>query len=354
MKTVLIVGAGATRAAAGQGSPKSRPPLDNDFFEIAKSINKRSYDRVYECLYELVGDYAPTLMHSLEEVTAYLYIKALDGKNQSQHHLAFITLLRLINEVLAETTNKIKIGPRGLMYRFLLSELERVSQAKDLSIITFNYDLLIERTLDQIAARRGSDIFSFPGCYRLSEKIDTTHIHRRPQFSNISEKPIGVEVLKLHGSLSWQSRHGSNIPSTNGLFRNTRDVHIMNSPYISSSLTWKPDSKTIYLKPVIVPPVSGKRGMMHKALHPVWKKAASALRTAERVIVAGYSCPPLDIEARILLSENLRSNKNARLYIIDPNTAITSRFVEVCGVRHATVYGSIQQWVDDSKKYPSS
>ncbi len=158
----------------------------------------------------------------------------------------------------------------------------------------------------------------------------------------------GVEVLKLHGSLNWQSVHTSDQPKPHTLFASNREINVIDSPMIPSSLTWKKKARKMYMKPIIVPPVSGKRGMMHRSFEPLWELAGERLRAADRVVVAGYSCPPLDIEARMLLSENLRKNEEKKLYVIDPIAESAAKFVEICGVNHCTIYSSIGAWVDDA------
>ena len=42
MKTVLVIGAGGTRAQASKAPLKRRPPLDGDFFKIARAIDAAS------------------------------------------------------------------------------------------------------------------------------------------------------------------------------------------------------------------------------------------------------------------------------------------------------------------------
>jgi hypothetical protein len=104
------------------------------------------------------------------------------------------------------------------------------------------------------------------------------------------------------------------------------------------------------MKPIIVPPVSGKRNMMHGSMAGLWKLASKSLQDADRVVIAGYSCPPLDFEARILLSENLRLNDSKKLYVIDPNPQSAAKFIEICGVDHSTIYVSVKDWVRDTVK----
>lgn len=352
MKTVLILGAGVTRAAASSRSTKRLPPLDRDFFQVAAGVSPKATSEVLRTLDELLGEYAESIRGSLETATTYLYLKAMDAPNGSTHHITFLNLLKLLNSVLAQSTNSIRIGPRSLLYRFLHSELERVSQPQDLTIITFNYDLLIERALQEIAGHGHGDAFAFPGCYRIAGLSRTTGINGEQEFGFREFAPTGISVLKLHGSLNWQSRHTSSTPTPTALFNQHRELHVINAPKIPSSLTWTRNKRTVYMKPVLIPPISGKRGMMHKNILPLWNIAAKCLRECDRVVIAGYSCPPLDLETRILLSENLTRNEKKRVYVIDPVTKTAARFSELCAVGHVTIYDGIEQWVTDAPNYP--
>jgi len=351
MKTVLILGAGLTRAAHPKSGVKKCPPLDADFFDIAKLVNPKLTDAVLESLTALVGDYAKVLSRSLETASTYLYIKAIDSKIGSPYHHGFLGLLTLLNVVLSETTNSLKTSPQSLTYRFLLSELnkEALEEPSDLTIITFNYDLMLERVLDEINQKGHPETFCFPGCYRFEGLKVVQAMEGAVKFSTKSFEHKGVALLKLHGSMNWHSRHKSNTPNPKGMFDITRNLHVLDSPMIQHSISWKPKLRKVYMKPVIVPPVSGKRGMIHQDLLGLWSKAAKALAQADRVVIAGYSCPPLDLEARILLSENLRANPNKRVYVIDPSPQTAARFTELCGVDLITIYKSIEAWVRDKR-----
>lgn len=348
MNTVIILGAGATRASGKRKPQGSKPPLDTDFFEIARVGSFAGYNEIVECITSLVGDYSKTLLKSLETATTYLYIKAIDTKPGSKYHKGFLDLLQLLTNVLAATTNDLRVGPRSLIYRLILSELKKLESPANLTVITFNYDLLIERVLDEISSTSYPNSFSFPECYGFKQNINTQAISDSPQFKNVNKTQNGIQILKLHGSMNWQSLHTSSSPKPATLFNPSREIHIGNSPMIYSSLTWKRQKRTVYLKPVIIPPISGKRRMMHSSMLSIWDKAGEALRLANRVIIAGYSCPPLDLEARILLSENLRVNQNKKIYVIDPSSESASKFIDLCGVTHSTIYSSIKEWVNDS------
>lgn len=349
MKTVLILGAGASRATRPKAPLSTRPPLDADFFDIASSVDRRKADEVLDSLRSLVGDYAETLSKSLETATSYLYLKAIDSPAGSPYHAAFLALLSLLRTVLAATTNPASVGPRSLLYRFILSELRNVPAPEDLTIITFNYDLLIERTLESIANHRRPGTFFFPGCYRISDIGRTTRVTGEPQFATNEHDFRGVAVLKLHGSISWHSNHTSDTPTPSALVNPARELHVVDSTKVSPHLTWRRNARRVYMKPIIIPPVSGKRGMMHRKVLPLWQRAGVALQEAERVVIVGYSCPPLDLEARILLSENLRANRQKRVYVIDPAPAAGVKFIDLCGVDHMTIYTSIENWIRDAR-----
>lgn len=348
MKTVLLLGAGVTRAARPSGPLKNRPPLDRDFFEIASRSSKSQTKRVVECLEELVGDYADVLTGSLETSTTYLYLKAIDSSKGSIYHESFLRLLSLLGRVLASTTNGLRTGPRSLIYRFLRNEIRKVERPEDLTIVTFNYDLLLERTLNEIDRGSEQELFLFPGCYRLEDVSRVHFVRSGSRFSKNEYDHRGVSILKLHGSMNWFSRHAAEDPTPSALFNPRRRMYVLNSPEIRTRLTWQRGTKPFHMKPIIVPPISGKRGMFQKNLPAIWRQAGEALASADRVVIAGYSCPPLDLEARILISENMRANSHKRIYVVDPATEIASRFVELCGVDHVTIYSSIKDWVRDA------
>ena len=349
--TVLILGAGLTRSAHPKTGVKKCPPLDGDFFAIARLVDPELTDLVLKCLESLVGDYAKVLIRSFETASTYLYIKAIDSKPGSLYHHGFLSLLSLLNLVLSETTNSLKCSPQSIIYRFLLSELKKKTLEKpsDLTIITFNYDLMLERVLDEINQKGHPETFCFPGCYRLERLKTVQTMKGADKFVTKNFAHKGVAVLKLHGSMNWHSKHTSNTPNPKGMFNIKRPLHVLDSPMIAHSISWKPKLKKIYMKPVIVPPVSGKRAMMHQDFLGLWSNAAKALAQADRVVIAGYSCPPLDLEARILLSENLRANPNKRVYVIDPSPQTAARFIELCGVDLITNYKSIEAWVRDRR-----
>jgi len=217
---------------------------------------------VINALDDFVGDYSAVLMSSLEVATTNLYLKALDSVKGDPQHRAFLDLLRLLNRVLAETTNHLKTGHRSLLYRFVFGELQKLDDPSDLTVITFNYDILIERVLQEIDSHH-SGTFLFPGCYRLGALTasNTLGVEGFPDFHSHDPDHEGVQVLKLHGAINWQSTHTSSNPASSAITRPNRELRVVDSTNLPTSLSWKrKNQKRVYMQPIIVPPVSGKRG----------------------------------------------------------------------------------------------
>jgi hypothetical protein len=340
MPTVLILGAGAVRAA-GSKSNKWKPPLDADYFDIAQGHDRTLYEDVVKYLVQIFGEYSQSVIKSLEATTTYLYLKAIDSEHGSISQTAFINHLNLLQKVLIRTTNIIPVGPTSTLYRLLLHEIQLLPDPNDLTIITFNYDLVVERVLYEVSRHGNRDYFHFPGCYRLPGRPRITNVKERESFPNRDRSHAGIGILKLHGSMNWQSTHTSAVPTPKSLFNIKRELTILDAQSFSHSLTWKRGQRTVYMYPIIIPPISGKRGMMHQALEPIWVEAEKALRRASRIVIVGYSCPPLDLESRMLLSSNIRGD-NKELVIVDPDAETASRFLEICGVNDAHTYLSLK------------
>lgn len=342
MNTVLICGAGAVRAAAGKScSITKTPPLDRDFFEIARKAEPELLNYVESQLRQTIGGYATEVLQSLETATTFLYLKAIDASRNSPPHRAFLGMLTLIERILGRSTNAIPTGTRSLLYRLIRSELARLPGPGHLTVITFNYDLVIERVLDEIQRHQPQGVFSMPECYRLPVGRRAVPLIRRKQFEASTKGASAIALLKLHGSLNWQSPHHSQTPSSSALFNTGRELTVIDCPIVLHEISWTRSARKVYMRPIILPPVTGKRGLLHEDLASVWKKAERALNRANRLVIVGYSCPPLDLEARMLLGEMVRPDLN-ELVIVDPNPDVTSRFISLSGVPYAQLFTSVE------------
>lgn len=173
-----------------------------------------------------------------------------------------------------------------LLLGALVGKLSPSSQERRNTIITFNYDLLVEEFL-----------------IRSDSKID----YCIPTESLESTAPWiqegGTPVLKLHGSMNWMY---SDDARTRIVAHNSYD------DMVASQRT-----------PLLVPP-TWRKDFPSQLAH-VWDAALCALRTATRIIVTGFSMPPTDQHFRYLLAAGLRDNISLRqILFADPDTANVS------------------------------
>ncbi len=181
------------------------------------------------------------------------------------------------------------------------------------TIITFNYDLVLERSLFQVLINtfyNGLDIkvpFDaitidyhykyFPPEHFLIKYATYSNGGKRGSIIEKIEsqqhyRSATIEALKLHGSLNFpkSKKHQENNPVT---------------------LT------KILAEPYILPPVSNKRS--NSDGEEIWKIALQRLREAKNVVFVGYSLPKTDMYMQYFLKAALGPNQELnKLIVFDP------------------------------------
>lgn len=208
-KVVFIIGAGSTVADVTTRSRKWLPPLDKGFFSIANSTNHKEVNAIVSYTKEVYDmDIVNPESDSLEKIMAMLYTDIFDPGLGDKASEIFRKLIGLFNRRLADTTNNLPATQQRYLYRIITYYLNKGFNPSDLTIITFNQDLQIEKILHKLDQTkrwvRVGKIFNFPFCYKLqkSEKI-TSPTKSRKNLFNIGDTNLGgVKILKLHGSLN--------------------------------------------------------------------------------------------------------------------------------------------------------
>jgi hypothetical protein len=148
------------------------------------------------------------------------------------------------------------------------------------TIITLNYDLLIETAL------RGLNLNPFS--YGLAGRRVAFQAENSNILSETLAKERTLRILKLHGSLNWEISSDQQLT----VYSDHEDI-------LKRGLT-----------PALAPPTWRKDFLGQ--LPYVWDKAVDALRTATRIIVLGYSIPATDQHFRFLLAAGLQDNISLR------------------------------------------
>lgn len=172
------------------------------------------------------------------------------------------------------------------------------SESKN-TIITFNYDTLVEEALDEL----GFNISYGP------EKFIGFREHNK--FNKYRHYNNKINVLKLHGSVNWCNwSEVKKRESTIENFSNTPTSlmdHLENHIGVFENYTSLRQHSFI---PLLVPPTWQK--LMTGFLPKVWDEAVEAIRTATRIIIIGYSIPPTDQHFKYLMAAGLQENISLR------------------------------------------
>jgi hypothetical protein len=201
-----------------------------------------------------------------------------------------------------------------------LKELIRRWTSSHATIISFNYDTLVERAV----AHTQPDI-------RPDEYYPIPITRGESRFGSLVTVPPGSSTLwltKLHGSVNWWYSGSS---------------HAAGETIYRTEVTWGSrydtyDQMGVRDKvPLIVPPISDKSSYFnHESIRGMWRFAANALQKATRVFIVGYSLPESDLAIRFFLRVNA-STMSAQLRVVDINQVTARRISSALKDRYSIV-----------------
>ena len=188
------------------------------------------------------------------------------------------------------------------------------------SVLTLNYDTLVERAAHKIVVNDQAGI--------LAESIHPPYfadILARSGEAALGElKTDSFLYFKLHGStnLFYSGRpdfYGETIFMTKAPPWGTNY-----QSYESGSRLVSADKEVL-----LIPPVTDKLTYFNnETVRQLWQDASAALHAASRVFVIGYSLPPADLGITFFLQHSRPSDDTA-VYVIDQNSEVVSRFKNV-------------------------
>lgn len=341
MKTVFILGAGASREAGG--------PLMFDFLDRAEElyyrsdVNKNAFRDVLDARSELQSIYAKSYLDldNFETLFGAIELASITGKFGQRDPEEIAKLRNSMITLIIETLERTIEFPRepspgsedGILYpptpygKFVemignvIDQTHNSNRQAEVSIISFNYDIALEST-SSLARRLAT---------RSSTKSRVEFTYCLPDDDSSNKIPL----LKLHGSMNWGTDTKSQkitplqILMTDEFwpFQNTRNAPENKQHYLGVTNKMKHSS----LEPLIVPPTWNKLAYQ-PLLAPIWKKAAEVLSEAENIIVIGYSLPLSDSFFRYLYALSSDSNNTIkRFWVFNPDPDVEGRFLQMIG-----------------------
>lgn len=261
----------------------------------------------------------------------------LNGQNRSLPEIMFaikLWLWKIYQRIPIHNPSRYKITIEP--YNIFIECLSQYG-LNDISIITTNYDMVVEYLFNQ----HGVQV-----CYPISEKnveFDDLCDSNIRVASGLSSYGITAPILcKLHGSINFFS----------GRNYNDKKLHIVadtaqspigkskistNAPSIMAVDAFHELFEKRGLVPEIIPPTYAKL-RDNDWLREIWKYAAESFINAQKWLFIGYSLPSTDGFMRSLINLALISRKGAlpEVTIIDPDFDgnVKNNYTQVFGRKH--------------------
>jgi hypothetical protein len=315
-KTAVILGAGASRSVSYAHLGEAPSPLDSDFFDLLQRIPHKEKDedaisRVLKRARALSPEFWRSMEKSFYTLHLRAYLKQIllneDGDGEQQEIIG--DFAQAIEALLREAHNTNICESHSKLFQRLLPH--------DV-IVSFNYDLVVERSLGKHAQAKGVPFGDW--VYGLSAPPTGSHLC-----------PL---ILKLHGSSNWQLTSVANgwIPK---FFQDSWADF-----YISGHPGYRAHTGEV---PGIILPFWDKRIEMNPWNH-LWRKAYEQLSAARKLLVWGYSLPATDIKARELFTLALPDAEDLRLCVIDPSANSRRRWRDLLPNARYWEYDDIQSF----------
>lgn len=403
-ETVYILGAGANQSLEAWDG--LRPPLATNFFRVAlqaKQFSGRQYTERLQPLYDFVAthfkrdrDRLQREPFDLEELFTTLQLQQAvayrAGKQERSVQLAQIEFL--LKSFLAEYLSQFE---SHAFSDHTMRELGRVIHTEEATVLSFNYDCIIESVLELASGVRGSipsTLGSDPTSLQVTEEeLAYSHFNwNRPlaygfKFSELQLQQAGVAryvdgarfyahpsnalyetpFLKLHGSLNWfrflpirRFWMGPAPPELRDLAKRQPDLFGDTPPDLPDSrrdavilirghwwLAQPPDFDGWLIDPVLVTPVLNKeRSLAEPLFDMLWTRAELTLSKCRRLVVIGYSFAPTDFHSKDLLRRAFQEGPPDELVVVNPSEDVVTKVLELTHFQQApTVHDKVEDYI---------
>ena len=351
-QTVVLVGAGATLAEALPSNPPraKTPPLDATFFQLCKHAGLNGVPRVKRYMHGhfQIDPFDGTWR--MEEVFNYIYSDAHSQSPPQGCLEAYWALLKMYAKAIARTTNNLT-GCSRKGVGAVLKKLYQQDGNRQITFITFNHDLIIEKAIESVRETRRYE--SIPWNLRAAYGMPFDKFigisGGRPTFRRSGPGRPSIQILKLHGSLNWVYRVRSDGDAKNSIRDPSGVFYCVTSQHISLRVRERGPTRSFTLVPLILPPVYEKASKNQALLGPLWKSALDALHSANSVVIFGYSFPDADIAARALMRKAVCNRGSFEsVSVIDTDPQVASKIAGLLELTALRYYETAPAFVADN------
>lgn len=330
---LFVFGAGASIA---EGAPLQKDILPQIFeSKIQELTESEAAQEVREFIADNF-DISTGVYPSLESVFGYLdyFISKNEclGKQYTTDKIKSIkeSLLKIIHYVISQP----QFRSDGA-YRSFWELVFNVN--RNISVITMNYDTLIDESFDFIYGKGGYidyciELMNYHHYDDISA-FDWWINPRQPVPVYDGEDPFSVKLIKVHCSLNWKYCNCCNQVLLTA-WDTKIDLSSMGFKGVIGACCGQPEDIVFDLacpldgnefQTFIVPP-SHFKDLSHPAINKLIDESAIEIRKAKKIIFVGYSFPEADVHIKALFKKNM--SKSVEVHVVDPfmNQSIESNY----------------------------
>ena len=225
-------------------------------------------------------------------------------------------LNRAIGEVLFKYENENYTAEQRKLLDSFLSVIKQKSKKEQVTFITTNYDLVLEKEFI---------------LHMFSNQVDFGIFYRSVSDSKLISPAANsfIKLYKLHGSLNWLRCSMCGHYYINQLGSIVHEAFKQESGYGNTCIC----SNSLRLKSVLVSP-SLVRDIRDSNLLQIWKAALEAIRTADKLVFFGYSLPAEDLAIKSIIMRGIngrRSSQDLKIEVIQKGFDAQNNYLNLFG-----------------------
>ena len=302
MRDVFILGAGFSKAISS-----SMPTMEELSIEVIGRLRDSSFP---------IQDLQCQLGNNIELWMTYLSQPQpwLRAGHQLLNRSLATEIRRHISEIISDRTMLSMESPVPEWLTSLIGHWH----SQRCTVITLNYDTLIERASRDVPIESGPEISAY---YMYPPYFSPLASRSGGAFGFAPSKLETFTYLKLHGSTNWHYSGRENFYGETIYYSRDSSWGSQRHPDESKSLANARDKEVL-----IIPPVTEKTTYFNnETVRRLWQEASVALQNAARVFVIGYSLPISDLGMQYFLKLNLPS-KDTIWRVVDTSKRVLPRY----------------------------
>lgn len=369
-KTIYLFGAGINRGVKDWNGLV--PPLATDFFKQVFQSDKYNSEHYLPRIKDLTDyirkywklsiDQLRVVPFDIELCYTMIQLQSLEAslKNNNDKLIYLANVEYQLTAILAEFLSEFE---HFTFTSDSFSNLGQIIFKEKATVITFNYDTLLEASIGSASGVNPNRPESLKGAPPENgavsdEELSYSHLKWNSplaygiEFDEVQLQRAGVstfaprerfykhpdnkmysnQILKLHGSLNWFVYTGISrflqIPNQEATISERKGNSILYRGH-----WWfgqPPELNGEIIVPIIVTPVLHKELHKNPIIHQIWENAKKELANCERLIIGGYSFPPTDFNTKRLFLESFENHKLKEILVINPDTSVIRTVKELC------------------------